>query len=844
MISRRGSIVIIILLLCSTSLYSDSSAEIRLQQRRQKIADQLYRIYCLRGDHLGYSEKFLYYLKDKYNIKPKTPINQFLLTNKGRHWSRRRRRGGDFDYYSLLSGGLAIRESLQLNTITASGDGGDGVPVSTLQGPTVRSHPFSQMMKGRKYKSYLLAKIAPEDFYYFHFSNMDGALNFFDYLNQVGGAVYQRTVPKSVDFKVKRKILTQLAIVENKWARKFYDHVIEEMAVVGSDPFIRMGCDVSFIYKLKRPSIFYKKINGYREDYVKSHDARFTRIKISGKNVEALESENRVVCSYMVSLDKKTVIISNSKAAIKTIIATSNKQHAALADAWDFKYMRSIYPAGDEKEDAFLYLSDSFIRYLVGPQVRIKEARRMHEAKRMAELERLGLFYFQLYGKRPRSLKDLEKEFSPEELKGFEGLRFDKDSFAVVSDTWGKMGYFKANIDEKLTEVSKAEAAGYKNFLNEYNNYWREYFDPIGIRIRQSDGKTKIETCILPLINNSIYQSVTQIFGGKSIMLDEAGIRIPGEVMSVSAKFNERILKGGMFQQIFSGGRRGNAGMHFSDIFRNQIRIGMLDAKPMVDFDAAQLSKVFSGSRFRTKYILPVIAAWSLFHPISISLPLRDPKQSAKLINRFERNTLQLSRSIGNDFAVDRYYIEHHGKKINVTKFSFFGILKFRVFTTVHKGHYVMTSTDEYMYRIIDGAEEAGDNNLKGNVRAKFMPARINKEKSMYVLNMMESAREASINNYGTYRLFENIFRNAKDINRAAFDSFGFELQCPSGGRYSLNKKSGRIENSIYGNGITKVVSVEKIKKGDTFQRFFSTKQLMVNLEFTREGIKTVVDIQ
>jgi len=840
---KSKSFVIVFLLAAAVlfSVHPQASEARNRVSPRQRVANQLNQIRYLRGDHLHYSQKFLHYLAGKHKIKPVGRINQFLLTNRSRRF--RRGRQSDFNYYDLLSGGLAIRESLQVDTISASGDNEGTVPISSLKGPEVASHPFKKMMKGRKFKAYPLASIAPEDFYYFHFSNMAKALDFFDYMNQVGGALYQRASPKAVDFMVKKKVMTQLAIVENRWARKFYDHVIDEMAVVGSDPFIRLGSDVSFIYKLKYPSIFYKKIDGYRNEFIKKYNATSRSLTIGGKKARLIKSENRKVCSYLVKLDKKTVIISNSLSAVKVIVATYNKKHPSLAKAFDFQYMRSIYPAGDKKEDAFLFLSDSFIRYLVGPKSRISEARRLYEALRIADLERHGLFYYHLYGKKAVTVRDLQREFGPEVVEKFAGLSFEKTSFAAVSKRFGKMGYFTPNVDIELPSVSKKEADDYNRFLRGYNNYWREYFDPVGIRIMQKGGRTRMETCILPLINNSIYNSLTQLFGGSPAVLKTGKTTVPGEILSITGKINDKMMN----QPLLKNLRMRNnklANVKLADIFLNRVKIGMLDAKPMVDFDASKLTTVFSGSRFRSRYILPVIGAWSLFHPLSITVPLRDPKQSRKEIDRIESLTLQLSRAIGNDFAVDRYYIKHKGKKINVTKFSFFDILKFRVFTTVHEGSYVMTSTDEYMFRILDKGKSDGMGSLKGNIKALIRPAGIKKEKSMYVLNMMESAREASLNNYGTYKLFSMIFRDKKNINKLAFESFGFHLQCPSGGKYSLDKKSGRVLNSVYGDGGSGIISLKELLKGDSFQRFFSTEQILLNLEFTPEGIKTVVDIK
>ena len=43
------------------------------------------------------------------------------------------------------------------------------------------------------------------------------------------------------------------------------------------------------------------------------------------------------------------------------------------------------------------------------------------------------------------------------------------------------------------------EADEYNAFLTEYNQYWRTFFDPIGIRIKVSPERYRLETIVLPL---------------------------------------------------------------------------------------------------------------------------------------------------------------------------------------------------------------------------------------------------------------------------------------------------------------------------------------------------------
>ena len=75
-----------------------------------------------------------------------------------------------------------------------------------------------------------------------------------------------------------------------------------------------------------------------------------------------------------------------------------------------------------------------------------------------------------------------------------------------------------------LDNAAKVEASDYKAFVNQYNGYWSRFFDPIGIRLQLGD-RIEVETCILPLIENSIYNQLREIVGGHPVQLDSQVIK-------------------------------------------------------------------------------------------------------------------------------------------------------------------------------------------------------------------------------------------------------------------------------------------------------------------------------
>ena len=60
--------------------------------------------------------------------------------------------------------------------------------------------------------------------------------------------------------------------------------------------------------------------------------------------------------------------------------------------------------------------------------------------------------------------------------------------------------------DVPLEHVTKKEAESYQHYVTQYSQYWRQFFDPIAVRLADTaDRKLELTTFILPLIDSSVY---------------------------------------------------------------------------------------------------------------------------------------------------------------------------------------------------------------------------------------------------------------------------------------------------------------------------------------------------
>ena len=203
-------------------------------------------------------------------------------------------------------------------------------------------------------------------------------------------------------------------------------------------------------------------------------------------------------------------------------------------------------PRGAKEEDGFVYLSDPFIRRLVGPQVKLAERRRVLCYNHLRMIGHAALFHLTQHGKPPESLAELAKahsapgEFGKGRLACPDGGEYTlaPDGLTAVCSHHGHAHTLIPCCEIPLTEVTGDEAEEYKSFLAGYNQYWRTYFDPIAVRIQVRPTRYRIETIVLPLIDNSVYSVLAQATAGPPSPLDV--LPIPKRnIFSVAVRFNK-----------------------------------------------------------------------------------------------------------------------------------------------------------------------------------------------------------------------------------------------------------------------------------------------------------------
>lgn len=459
------------------------------------------------------------------------------------------------DLFSIFSGALAVQESLQLDTMLDEDMLGRAAPrpaeinqrravspeaasvkVAGLPGPAIKSHPWKEMLAGRTPAVSPLASCVPDDFYFIEFCSLVKLLDLGDTGDLWARHLFSQAQHEARSQLSVQRLKRQLAVETSNLLRPFYDLVVQELAVTGSDLFWREGSDVTLLFRFRQPAVFQAQLDSFLTRAQQSvPDARRSEGQCLGVPYVHVSSPDRAVHVFSAYPRPDLHVRSNSRVALERVIAAIQGTDALgqkvirLGDTDEFAYIRTLFPRGADEEDGLIYLSDPFIRRLVGPQLKLTERRRMLCYNHLRMIGHAALLYRTQTGKAAETLQELAQAgCSPGPFGSGKLTCPDGGSYALSADSrtgvcshHGHAASLTPCCEIPVAEVTPSEAAAYQAFLEQYNQYWRTFFDPIAIRVQTTPERYRIETIVLPLIDNSIYTNLAAAVGEQPESLDE-----------------------------------------------------------------------------------------------------------------------------------------------------------------------------------------------------------------------------------------------------------------------------------------------------------------------------------
>ena len=797
-----------------------------------------YMIRVLDSPYTSYYQYCLLQSKQKYDL----PDDIFFGAFEENRFDRRP------DLYDMTTGALAIQESLQLEEMTGrqSIPIKRAVPVNTLKGPNIKSHPFDEMIQGRPFKIFPVASLVPHDNYYCHFTSISKEIAAVDLLKQWGTSLLRAISVTARDADLPSRYQDQLCIDTSTLTRLFGDLVIGEIAITGGDPFLREGSDVALIIQVKGRTVFDSMMKRCANKALKENqDAKVSRSEYNGIQIKSITTKDHRISSHSAYLDNYKVY-SNSMDNLKLIIDTHSKKRKSMADNLDFKYMRTIFPGTAEAEDGFIYMSDSFIRKLLSARWKIEAQRRIICQNHLRMIANAETMYKAEMRKKP-TIKTLiaENYLSEETIQCPDGGTYSLDesgrAFCTVHNC---LQYCTPVASIAIDQVAYAEANDYEEFVERYNNYWSRYFDPIGIRFKFGN-HIEVETCILPLIENSIYNQLREIAGGEPVQLNSQLIT-DGTIVSIGSKFN---LDGDMTQQIRTMKQQMFPTLPgLNSCFGDNLSLNFYDSDVLFTFSESGMDMFGSWMDLEEQIIFGLIAS-SINLPVYAVLDLKDEQLAETFIQEMlkvvQRKFAAESRRGFSEPVIEAYFgIEpysagkYKGYDINTLACRLF-VIKFRLSYAIASNRLIVSTKRYVLEKALDAIDSKQANDT-ANLQLKVKPRAFDKLRPIIRIGWQERMRDACLKNIEPVRvLVECHDATEKTLNQVSKKVEGVTLRCPSGGKYKYDKARNMVYCSVHGNHNHPEQPVGVNENEGLIDFLNRMNDFSVDFRFTEEGIMT-----
>ena len=423
------------------------------------------------------------------------------------------------------TGLTSVHEALQIDRRlrTRFASETPSVALAALEPPAVANHPWKEMLAalGKTAPDEPLAYAAPARFYYVRFASLGHLFRLLDEADTWITPVASLGSGIAQNQDLGKRYETQLGLQRSQVGRVLGPQVVTDVAVVGSDPYLREGSDLTFVFRVKSLTAFQAGLASALAGHVAAHGKQTSQtVDYAGEKITVTRSQDGEVRQHRADVGGFS-LVSNSLGAIKAVIDTLKGRGLALADALDFRYMMAR--DADVPADVLAFMSDAFVAEVVGPRQKVLEARRMFALSDLMAPGNAALLFGWMYGRTPRSLDELVSVgiFSKDELKHVAGETMAWMPGGPARSSWGTVASLTPLIDLPApAKVTATERDAYRLFANSYQYNWSTYMDPACLRLTLAPSVTpsgthalRADFRILPILEDSEYRKMQQTVG-------------------------------------------------------------------------------------------------------------------------------------------------------------------------------------------------------------------------------------------------------------------------------------------------------------------------------------------
>lgn len=725
--------------------------------------------------------------------------------------------------FSVLGGRSAIQETLQLQQLQQldteeNRSNPQNIPIDTIEGVTVKSHPFKEMLAGSEGGSLALANSVPADRFFAWFAKPKDLTKYLnggsDFIFNSGSAL----LGKSNNSFLEERYLKKLG-VDARWVQRFFEHgAVNELAVVLPDLFLLDGTDLSIVMQLKQADVVKGLLSLIGID---ASSQIFTFKHAHGESYWTLQNDLLVVSTNLDEINNINVLITGDK-----------KQ--SLGQSAEFKYMLTQLPV-EQKTHSFFYFSDPFIRHLVSPQVKLAQLRRIQARAEMESFAAAALLYKANDNLDQPSLDLLIKNKYMYAPGIVDDMMLSQDG-SVASTTWGTPADMPSLLDRPVNMIRESEKKAYKFYLDNYNRFWRRFFDPIAIRLNQeTDKQMEVSTFILPLINNSIYEELRAMVVSDDKDAKPLNIPIldPKPVAQLSLNLNKALWKENadefaheFLEQVVGIPAR------VVDYIGPDIHLALADSDPILVMGTGGLAGSLGMSKRRGGMSLMLPLAGSMFtRPSALMISLTDAEAVKSILRDVSDSTRRTPRD--RSFAASELY-GVAGKDSWMYSLNIEGIIGMRFGIEIQDNYLIITNQPMSFNPKIASYDKA----LNNGAALTLSPKSAIKQRPALHASANEQRLKAALSGINVLYPYmvsgTDTIKNAKSKVKA---EFGYEPKHSGKGKWLW--QNNQMMSTLFGNAKRKLLA--EYDADDEFGILRDVEDVNINMQFEDDGLRARV---
>jgi hypothetical protein len=380
------------------------------------------------------------------------------------------------------------------------------------------------------------------------------------------------------------------------------------------------------------------------------------------------------------------------------------------------------------------------------------------------------------------------------------------------------------------------EAEEYKEFVRDYSRYWRQFIDPVGVRV-QLGPPMQIETLVLPLVDNSIYNGVRATYPVGPVKLLKQG-ETAKTIVAVSTALAPSKDVEHMLHDLLPG---------VSDPWTwlgDEASLVIYDGDPLMTV-GSNLSREFLGRNANPVVGMAVTGFLSsLTLPTALVVKVKDPAKARLALDEVARHLERESQHERGRFQFASYRLDGAKEPIGVFALSVFGIT-FRLYHAfIGDQLYVATRrwlAEEAVARgnVAGPAPAAGDD---GHLRVRIEHGHLSNALAAIQAGWGESMRDACFRNLPDLAMVRESV-GGDDPVAAVQSSLSYRPYCPAGGHY-LIEADGGAACSVHGRPGDARQPRELSDATSTARWLGQLSQIDMALTMTPEGLRARVRLE